>query len=66
MKVSFCFSCGKSNLTKNEIGLNKKLLGESTEKFLCIDCLAAFLDVSVEELFDKIEDFKASGCKLFE
>ena len=30
-----------------------------------MDCLADFLNVTVEELLDKIEEFKEEGCELF-
>lgn len=64
-KVS-CVSCGKEALEKNEIGINKKLLGEQIESFYCMDCLADYLGVSVQDILDKIEEFKDQGCKLFE
>ena len=64
-KVS-CVSCGKEALEKNEIGINKKLLGELVESFYCMDCLADYLGVSVQDILDKIEEFKDQGCKLFE
>ena len=60
-----CISCGKKNLDKNTIGINKKLLGEEVENYYCIDCLAAFLGCEVKDIYDKIEEFKAEGCKLF-
>ena len=61
-----CISCGIDNLDKNTIGINKKLLGEKIHKFYCMDCLAGYLDTTVDELLEKIEDFKEDGCKLFE
>ena len=61
-----CIACGKENLFKNEIGINKKLLGESAENFYCMDCLADYLGVSVDDILEKIEEFKAEGCKLFD
>ncbi len=61
-----CISCGKMPLEKNEVGINKKLLGESVGKFFCLSCLSDYLDVSEEDILAKIEEFKASGCKLFE
>lgn len=64
-KVS-CASCGKEALEKNEIGINKKLLGEQVESVYCMDCLADYLGVSVQDILDKIEEFKDQGCKLFE
>lgn len=64
-KIS-CVSCGKEALEKNEIGINKKLLGEQIESFYCMVCLAEYLGVSVQDILDKIEEFKDQGCKLFE
>lgn len=60
-----CVSCSKTDLDKDTIGINKKLLGESIDSFYCMDCLASFLDVTVEDLLDKIEEFKEEGCTLF-
>ena len=48
---------GKKHLTKNEIGINIKLLGEKTEAYYCMDCLADYLGCTVQELLDKIEEF---------
>ena len=60
-----CIMCGKRNLNKDAIGINKKLLGEDIENFYCIDCLANYLECTVEDLMNKIEEFKEDGCKLF-
>ncbi len=65
MKI-LCISCDLYNLDKNTIGINKKLLGERVNKFYCLDCLAGYLDTSIEDLLEKIEEFKEEGCKLFE
>ena len=65
-KIFSCIACGKRPLTKNEIGITKKLLGMQSKNFFCVDCLANFLEVSSQDIFDKIEDFKNDGCKLFE
>lgn len=61
-----CVSCGKKGIQKDEVGICLKLLGESTETFYCLECLADYLGVSVDDIMDKIEEFKAEGCKLFE
>ena len=60
-----CYLCGKYDLCKNEIGLTRKLIGRESKRFYCLDCLAECLEVTVEELLAKVEDFKAQGCKLF-
>lgn len=61
-----CYVCGKSPLTKNEVGLTKKLLDRNGNYCYCLSCLAEYLEVSEEELLDKIAEFKNEGCKLFE
>lgn len=61
-----CIACGKSSLSKNEIGINKKLLGMQSKNFYCLECLASCLEVNPQDILDKIEDFKNDGCKLFE
>lgn len=63
-KVKKCYLC-EAKLDKDGIGLNKKLLDKSLSRFLCIECLAAYLDVSVEDLKTKISEFKGQGCTLF-
>ena len=60
-----CIICGKIHLDKNTIGINKKLLGTSIENFYCMNCLAEHLECTVDELLDKIEEFKEEGCTLF-
>ena len=62
----FCIMCGNTIVEKNVIGLNQKLLGRKIKNYYCIDCLADYLEVSVEELIEKIEEFKGEGCKLFQ
>lgn len=64
-KHRHCISCYKNPLSKNEIGICKKLLGDDGEGFFCVDCLAAYLDCEVQDLLDKIEEFKDEGCTLF-
>lgn len=62
--MKICTNCNK-NLEKNEIALNKKMLGKNTKQFLCLDCLGEFLDTDTEILIEKIEQFKEEGCTLF-
>lgn len=63
--MSECVICGKRSLEKDEIGINKKLLGSEIRNFYCIDCLAGYLECTVDELYDKIDEFKEEGCVLF-
>lgn len=59
-----CMQCGKS-LTYNEVGAYKKFVNRGSRQFLCKACLAGKLDVTVEDIERKIEQFKAQGCTLF-
>ena len=61
-----CIACGKKPLDKDAIGINKKLLGKDVTKFYCIDCLADYLGCTVDDLLEKIEEFKEEGCTLFQ
>lgn len=65
MKEKRCYVCGRMPLSKDEIGLTKKLIDKKTEVFYCISCLAEYFEVTEEELLDKIEQFKEEGCTLF-
>ena len=60
-----CYVCGKEDLSKNEIGLTKKLLGKNSKRFYCFNCLAEYLEVDTEFLLAKVEEFKEQGCELF-
>ncbi|MDR1321237.1 MAG: hypothetical protein LBK56_07405 [Gracilibacteraceae bacterium] len=62
---SSCFACGKARLTKDEVGINKKMLGTKIKQLYCLDCLVDYLEVTADELLAKIEEFKEQGCKLF-
>ena len=62
-RIYNCFSCGKKPLSKDEIGINKKLL--DADSFFCLTCLADYLETDIENIMDKIEEFKEQGCELF-
>jgi hypothetical protein len=61
-----CRYCS-ADLDKDSLGLNKKLFEKDVQRgqFMCLSCMASYLDCIEEELRQKIEDFKAEGCKLF-
>ena len=61
-----CKICGRE-LTKDETGLNKKILDGDVKNGIwrCLSCMADYLECDEDELKEKIEEFKAEGCKLF-
>lgn len=64
MKKKYCVDCD-SELSKDEIALNKKLISLSVEDYQCLSCLSADFGCTVEDLEIKIEEFKEQGCTLF-
>lgn len=60
-----CIACRKSPLDKDTIGINTKMLGKQVKNFYCMDCLSDYLGCTVEDLLEKIEEFKEEGCTLF-
>jgi len=66
VEIKKCRTCGKTPLTKNEIGLNKKLIHRELKDFFCMTCLAEYFEIRLEDLKEKIEEFKRQGCVLFE
>jgi uncharacterized protein YlaI len=60
-----CYICGKENLSKNEVGLTRKLINRDSRYFFCIDCLAEHLNIEKGQLLSMIEQFKEEGCTLF-
>lgn len=60
-----CLQCGR-NLTADEIAVTRKLVNRGADRFLCVDCLAERFDVTPEDIRERIEYFRASGCTLFE
>lgn len=64
MEMKQCHYC-RRELSKDDIGLCKKLLGKKIKQFFCREHLAEVLDTDVETLTEKIEQFKEEGCTLF-
>ena len=60
-----CDYCGKEKLSKNNIGLNKKLIHPQIERMRCLRCLAEYFETTEDELEELIERFKREGCTLF-
>ena len=64
-KVIRCQICDEE-VEKLAKALNRKLFDKKVKKFYCMQCLANYLDITVEELHEKAEEFKAEGCPLFQ
>lgn len=64
IKVKTCVDCILP-LSRNEVGLSKKLLGRTIDSYMCLKCLAEYLSCSEEDLQVKIQEFKEQGCALF-
>ena len=64
-EIKKCYVCGKTPLSKDEVGITKKLIDKKAKVFYCLSCLAEQLDVTEEELLAKIDEFKEEGCTLF-
>ena len=63
-KKRVCCDCGKA-LKKDEVALSRKLIDVDTEEFYCISCLAEFIRCTIQDLREKIQEFKEQGCTLF-
>lgn len=60
-----CQKCSR-RVTADEAALCKKLIGKNLTKYMCITCMAKYFEVSEKLLNEKIEQYKALGCTLFE
>jgi len=63
-KKILCSDC-KEPLKKDEIALSKKLIDVDTEDLYCLNCLSEVIGCTVDDLKDKIQEFKEQGCTLF-
>ena len=60
-----CAYCGNEKLSKNDIGLNKRLINPQIERMMCLTCMAKYFEMTEEDLKEMIERFKRQGCALF-
>ena len=60
-----CKVCG-AEVTRDEIGLTKKLINRGATEFLCLSCLAKKFDMTEEECRTLIDHFREAGCHLFQ
>ena len=64
-KKVYCHNCPEKQLDKDTVALNLKLLGRDIRDFYCLECMAESLEVTVQDLLDKIESYKEGDCELF-
>lgn len=64
-KQTDCAYCGRENLTKDEIALNRRIIHRQIERMMCLTCIAAFFATTEEEMKEKIAEYKRRGCALF-
>ena len=60
-----CAFCDKEKLSRNDIGLNKKLIHSQVERMMCKTCLAGYFEMTEEDIEEIIERYKRQGCTLF-
>ena len=60
-----CVRCGNI-LEKDDVAMTRKMINRGAEAFFCIPCLAARFELTEEILREKIKEFKAMGCTLFD
>ncbi len=64
MEPPRCQACG-APLSRDEIGLTKKLINRGSTSFFCIACLGRHFQVEEAVLREKIREFRDMGCTLF-
>jgi hypothetical protein len=62
-QASSCY-CG-SPLQLDVLSLNRKLLGDNSNKLYCVPCMANLFECTVEDVVSKLDAFKLEGCRLF-
>lgn len=60
-----CVRCG-ALLGKDDAAMTRKMINRGAETFYCLSCLADHFELTEEILREKIKEFKAMGCTLFE
>lgn len=59
-----CLRCGRP-LTADEIAITKRLINRGTTEFYCVPCLAAWFEVTEQDIRDRIAYYRSIGCTLF-
>ena len=60
-----CARC-RAPLGKGDVAMTRKMINRGAETFYCLACLADHFELTEEILREKIKEFKAMGCTLFD
>ena len=60
-----CVRCG-ALLMKDDVAMTRKMINRGTETFYCLSCLADHFELTEDILREKIKEFRAMGCTLFQ
>ncbi len=60
-----CVRCG-APLMKDDVAMTRKMINRGTETFYCLSCLADHFELTEDILREKIKEFRAMGCTLFQ
>ena len=59
-----CARCGTA-LKKDDVAMTRKMVNRGAKEFYCLACLAEHFELTEDILREKIKEFKAMGCTLF-
>lgn len=60
-----CVRCG-APLMKDDVAMTRKMINRGAETFYCLPCLADHFELTEDILREKIKEFRAMGCTLFQ
>ena len=60
-----CVRCG-APLVKDDVAMTRKMINRGADSFYCLSCLADHFELTEDILREKIREFKAMGCTLFQ
>lgn len=64
-RCEHCTDCG-AELSRDDIGLTKKLVNRGAVTFFCKACLARKFDMTVDDCDTLIAHFREAGCHFFQ
>ena len=62
--ADYCVNC-HVRLTRDDIGLHRKLINRNATAYLCKKCLGEKFSMTMEECDTLIAHFRADGCHMF-